>query len=93
MATRIAHGGTPLWLRSGGAWLASLSFCVVYLACLAAGAGPWTILTRSLIAAAAGFFLGRLLMRPLVDVVLEALAEHERLRREEARRVEEEGRR
>jgi len=76
--------------KAGGAWLASLAFCLVYLAGLLAGVGPWTVLGRSLLSAFLAFLAGRFLTRYFADVVLEALAEHQRKKEEERRRREEE---
>ncbi len=76
--------------KAGGAWLASLAFCLVFLAGLLAGVGPWTVLGRSLLAAFVAFLCGRFLTRYFADVVLEALAEHRRRKEEERRKKEEE---
>ncbi len=76
--------------KAGGAWLASLSFCLVFLAGLLVGAGPWTILGRSLLCAFIAFLVGRFLTRNFTDVVLDALAEHKRRLEEERRKREEE---
>lgn len=67
-----------------------MAFCLVFLAGLLVGAGPWTILGRSLLCALVAFVAGRLLTRYFADVVLEALAEHARKREEERRKREEE---
>lgn len=76
--------------KAGGAWLASLSFCLVFLAGLLVGAGPWTVLGRAVLCAFVAFLVGKFLTRSFTGVVLDALAEYKRRKEEERRKREEE---
>lgn len=76
----MQDGGHELAKRAT-AHLVGFAFALTYLAAVAAGAGASDALWRGCITAAAALCAGPLLCRPVVDVILDALA------RDEARRA------
>lgn len=74
--------GSQSLCRATAAWLAAVSFSLAYLVALLVGASWKAATLRGIAAAIAVWLLGRWLLRPLVDTVLDALAEVERKRRE-----------
>jgi predicted benzoate:H+ symporter BenE len=78
----MAEVSTELTKRAT-AYVAGLSFAGTYLTSAALGASMYDSLARSCGVALCALIAGRLLVRPVVDVVLDALA------RDEARRAAE----
>jgi uncharacterized membrane protein YhiD involved in acid resistance len=72
----MAAGSREL-TRRATAHLAGLAFAVTWLAATALGAGPGTALLRGSLVAAVALVAGRLLCRPVVDAVLDAVARDE----------------
>jgi hypothetical protein len=71
-----ANGSNDL-TRLLAAYLTSLAFGVTFLVAWLAGVDGTTALLRSVAAAAAALVLGHLLARPVVGVVLDAIARDE----------------
>jgi hypothetical protein len=63
--------------RRATAHVAALAFAITYLATVAGGAGAGAALLRGSIGALLALVAGRLLCRPVVDAVLDALARDE----------------
>ena len=76
--------------KACGAWFAALIFSVVYLICEFSGKSTLTTLWRASVCALIGYFVGKLLLKTFIDVVLDALAEHKRRLEEEERKKREE---
>ncbi|PIE22957.1 MAG: hypothetical protein CSA62_09480 [Planctomycetota bacterium] len=68
--------------RATAAWMSAVSFSLIYLVSLFVGASWQSATIRGLGFAFAVWFLGRILLRPLVDTVIDVLTETERKRRE-----------
>jgi uncharacterized protein (DUF697 family) len=74
--------GSRTLCRATAAWFTAVSFSVAYLVSLLFGASWKAATTRGVVIAICVWIIGRWLFRPLVDTVLDALAEIERKRRE-----------
>ena len=68
------QGGSRELARAATAYLTCLSFALAFLVSVATGGGGTTPLLRGVIVAVATWFLGGLLMRPLLSTVLDAMA-------------------
>jgi thiamine transporter ThiT len=69
--------------RMATAYMASLAFVATFLIATATGSDGGTALVRGVVVGALALVLGRLLVRPLIDTVLDAMA------RDEARKAAE----
>ena len=66
--------GTEELTRAAAAYLACLVFVVAFLVATLAGAGGATAAVRGGLAALAAFVAGKVLLRPLLSTVLDAMA-------------------
>ena len=77
------EAGSKELARSAVAYMVSIAFCVTFLLANVWGASTGTALSRAVIVAFVTLFVSRLLIKPVVDVVLDAMA------RDQAKQAEE----
>ncbi len=78
----MEYEGTKKLAKSTAAYLGSLGFSIVWLLAILIGASWSTALLRGGIAFILVYFLGRILLIPLIDTILQAITEAEKKRRE-----------
>ncbi len=78
----MEYEGTKKLAKTTAAYLGSLGFAIVWLLAILIGASWSTALLRGGIAFALVYFVGRLLLLPLIDTIMQAVTEAEKKRRE-----------
>ncbi len=76
------YQGTRTLSKAISAYLACISFPIAYLVSLGVGASWTTATLRGVIATLIVFFIGRVVLYPLIDTLLAAITEAERKRKE-----------
>ncbi len=73
-------GGTNDLARAATAYVACMAFGLTYLLTVVIGSDGMTAVVRATVVAVVTLVVGRLLFRPLIASVLDAMAQHEATR-------------